>query len=412
MQKIGDIFKGDRVIWIIYFFLCIISLIEGFSASSWLALKSGSYVMPFIKHGALLFAGFGITFIIHRISCRYFRLVPVIGVPVIILMLLLVLLIGASLNSGARWMEMGGLSIQPSEFAKGILVSAVALILTIFQTEDGTEDIAFKAIIVVTGIICVLVMFENLSTAVLMGFVVLCMMFIGRISLKRIGALLGVIFLFGASALFVISLIPSDSKVFQQGAPLHRFSTWKNRIVNFGDSEDEKPAELLVASDLGQEEHAAIAIATSHGVGKMPGNSDQREYLAHAYSDFIYAIIIEETGLAGGLIVMVLYIILLYRAAMIARRCKGCFPAFLVLGLTILMVTQAFINMTVAVGGMPITGQTLPLVSRGGSSIICCSVWFGMILSVSAYAQRCEMKEKMEAENIKTKQFDNNEEVQ
>ena len=144
----------------------------------------------------------------------------------------------------------------------------------------------------------------------------------------------------------------------------------------------------------------------------MPGNSDQREYLTHAYSDFIYAIIIEETGLTGGLFVIILYIILLYRAAIVARRCKGCFPAFLVLGLTILMVTQAFINMTVAVGGMPVTGQTLPLISRGGSSILCCSLWFGMILSVSVYAQKCEQKAKQEAADLQTKQFSSDEEVQ
>lgn len=390
MTKINKLFQGDKAIWIIFFFLCIISLIEVFSAASTLTYKSGSYWMPLIKHAAFLIVGTVVVLMVHNIPCRWFKIIPVFFLPVsIITLLMLILGLGTTTNGASRWLEFFGIQFQPSEIGKGTLVIVVALILSTMQTETGAAKKAFKYIMILTVCICGLIVTENLSTAGLLFGVVIIMMFIGRVSLKQLGALFTVlalgIVIFGA----VIMSLPDRSKDEIHQAPgLHRMATWKNRIsTHFGEKKKVSPKEFDIDKDA-QIAHANIAIATSHIIGKMPGNSVERDFLSQAFSDFIYAIIIEEMGLLGGAFVVFLYIVLLFRAGRIASQCERNFPAFLVMGLAILLVSQATLNMMVAVGLFPVTGQPLPLISKGGTSTLINCAYVGMILSVSRYAKK------------------------
>lgn len=390
MKSIGSIFMGDRVIWIVYFFLCVISLVEVFSAASTLAYKSGSFWSPLLKQATFLGVGTIIVIIIHRLPCRYFKLLPIILLPTSALLLIFTLFRGEEVAEASRWLRFGGIQFQPSEIAKGAVVLTVALILSRTQTENGADKRAFKWILWVSCGICALILPENLSTAALLFGVVILMMFIGRVSMKQLGKLFGVLAMLIALALAVAFLVPKSEETSKLPI-VGRAVTWQSRITkHFADQDEESqkdPKKYDIVNNA-QVAHANIAIASSRGIGKMPGNSVERDFLSQAFSDFIYAIIIEEMGLVGAIFVVFLYIILLFRAGRIASRCERNFPPFLVLGLTLLLVSQAILNMLVAVGLFPVTGQPLPLISRGGTSTLINCVYIGMILSVSRHAKQ------------------------
>ena len=410
MVTARGIFKGDPVIWVVYFFLIAISLVEEFSAASTLAYKSGNYWGIFCSHFIFIFIGFVLLWIIHNIPCRWFRIVPVIGLPIIFFLLVATLLLGKESNEGTRWLSLFGMQIQPSEFAKPIIVTSIALLLSYNQREEGADPRLFNKIISVTLVFCGLIVTQNFSTAALLFSVIYIMMFIGRIPWRQIAKLTGVLAITALIGAVILLSLPKDSFFFELPG-LKRSLTWKNRIANFVGSGEISEAEarfreaeatlppdtpnrdsLLAAkypiAEYAQVGHANIAISSAHLLGKGPGNSVQRDFLSQAFSDFIFAIIIEELGFIGGGFVVFLYIVLLFRAARIAGRCERNFPAFLILGLVVLIVLQAVVNMFVASGLIPVTGETLPLISRGGSSIISVSISLGMMLSVSRYARK------------------------
>lgn len=381
------LFEGDKVIWMILFFLCIISIIEVYSASSNMTYKTGSYWKPILQHASFLGLGIGTTIVVHRIPCRYFKLIPVVFIPLSIILLLAATLTGNMVNQGARWVNYGGISFQPSELAKGALITTVAMILSSMRNESGAQYSAFKWIMGFVIIICGLIVPENFSTAALTFTVVMILMFIGRVPWKQLGTLLGILAITGAALYSFMRYTPADTiQELSEKPGLHRLPTWSNRLRNHV----EEPANPLlydIPNNL-QITHARIAIATCNVVGKGPGNSVERDFLPQSFSDFIYAIVIEELGLAGGSFVMFLYIVLLFRAARIAGRCENHFPAFLVMGLALLIAVQALINMAVAVGVFPVTGQPLPLISKGGTATIINCAYIGAILSVSRSAKK------------------------
>lgn len=385
--SIGSLFMGDRVIWTVYFFLCVISLVEVFSAASTLSYKTGDFWQPLIKQAFYLGLGTVLVIIIHRIPCRMFKILPIFILPLSVLLLLVTLLSGAVTNEAARWMKIGGIQFQPSEIAKGAVIITTALILSRMQREDGADKRACWMITGVAAFICALILPENLSTAALLFGVVFIMMFIGRVPMVQLGKLFGCISLIGV---FVAILVYFSTEV----PFLHRFETWKERIETHisgdenGLNDDPKTYDIDKGAQVA---HANIAIASSNVVGKLPGNSVQRDFLSQAFSDFIYAVIIEEMGIGGAAAVVMLYIILLFRAGRIASRCERNFPPFLIMGLTLLLASQAMLNMMVAVGLFPVTGQTLPLISRGGTSTFICCTYIGMILSVSRYAKQVKV---------------------
>lgn len=396
MDLIKDIFKGDKVIWIIFLFLCLISIVEVFSAASTLTYKSGDHWGPITQHSVILMVGAVIVVLVHNIPCKYFRVLPFFLLPVSCILLLAVMIMGNYVNGAARWMTFFGIQFQPSELAKMAVVIVTAFILSRFQEEDGAHPKAFKYIMWIIGIVFILIAPENGSTAALLFGVVFLMMLIGRVPWKQLGTLVGAVALFLALFVSVIMITPASK--YRDLPMMHRVETWQNRIKGFFEDKEAVPAAKYDIDKDAQIAHANIAIATSHVVGKMPGNSVQRDFLSQAFSDFIFAIIIEELGLIGGAFIVMLYLWLLIRARKIAKRSEKFFPAFLVMGISLLLVSQAMLNMMVAVGLFPVTGQPLPLISKGGTSTLINCAYIGMILSVSRYVAEKEEQRLREAE--------------
>ena len=255
------------------------------------------------------------------------------------------------------------------------------------KEEAQSQKQTFKIILVLSIVICGFIAPENFSTAAMTFLVVLIMMFVGRIPWKYLGSLIGILALAGGMAYAFLTLTPENTiKNLGEKPGLHRLPTWANRLKNH--TEEPEDAKQFNLQKNTQVAHAKIAIATCNVVGKGPGNSVERDFLPQPFSDFIYAIIIEELGILGGGFVLFLYIVLLFRTARIASRCENNFPAFLVMGIAILLVTQALINMAVAVGVFPVTGQPLPFVSKGGTATIINCAYMGIILSVSRSAKQ------------------------
>lgn len=405
-MKVGNLFKGDKVIWMVLLFLCLISIVEVFSASSTLTYKSQNYLGPIIGHTWKIAGGVVAAIVIMNIPCRFFKLFTLPMLIVSGLMLLWVLVFGEKTNDAGRWIDLGIVKFQPSEIAKGTLVLATAQILSTMQGPDGADKRAFKFILTILLPFIILIGLENLSTAALIFFVIFLMMFVGRVPMAQLGRLLGVCVLLGVLAVGAVYLLgsvesapPEETKTEamaddssadkKKSGPslLHRFSTWKNRIDDHLNKEYVAPADYDLDKNR-QVAHANIAIVSSGIIGRGPGKSVERDFLPQAFSDFIYVIIIEELGIFGAAFVVLLYIVLLFRAARIASRCQNNFPAFLVMGLALMLVIQATFNMLVAVGIAPVTGQPLPLISRGGTSTIINCAYIGAILSVSRSAKK------------------------
>lgn len=389
MVKMSELLKGDRIVWIVFMVLCCISMVEVFSAASTLSYKSGNYLAPITSHCITLFCGVVVVYVLHLIPYKFFRLIPFTLLPLSALLLAVVMVMGMvadeRVNGASRWL----FGFQPSEMGKMSLVVTMAYLLSRFQTADGCSPLAFRPILLVTAVMLGLIAPENGSTALLLAAVVYMQMLIGRVPWRQLGRLTGGVVLLGALAASFIMLVPPS--VYEGVPGTHRFVTWRNRLTGFAGSDVVSAAKFDIDGDA-QVAHANIAIATSHVLGKGPGNSVQRDHLSHSYSDYIYAIVIEELGLLGGTFVVLLYIILLFRVGQIAKRCNDSFAIFLITGVGLLLVSQAMMHMLVNVGLFPVTGQPLPLISKGGTSIIINSVYIGMILSVSRMVDERQAK--------------------
>ena len=425
-MKVSNIFKGDKVLWMVFFFLCLISIIEVFSASSGLTYKSQDYVGPIIYHTGTIVFGFIVAIVIVHIPWRYFKLMTPFLLLFSIVTLLWVLLAGTKIGDAGRWINLFGFTFQPSEIAKGSLVLAVAQILSIMQDEDGADPKAIKYILVLSIPIIFLIFLENFSTAALLSIVVYLMMFLGRVPMKQIGILTGIglgVMILGLAFIWFAGHDKDELERMEKQQKIemvagvkkeksfldkvfHRADTWKSRLMKFADDKEVAPEDYDLDKDA-QVAHANIAIASSNVLGKGPGNSEQRDFLAQAFSDFIFAIIIEEMGFVGSGLVVLLYIFLLFRAARIASRCEYNFPAFLVMGLGLLLVIQALFNMMVAVGLAPVTGQPLPLISKGGTSTIINCAYIGAMLSISRISKKQLTENAVETVVAATNKTDN-----
>ncbi|MDR2682892.1 MAG: FtsW/RodA/SpoVE family cell cycle protein [Dysgonamonadaceae bacterium] len=375
MDFVNKIFRGDRVIWMVFLFLCLISIVEVYSASSTLTFRT-DYWKPILRHSLFLLGGLVVVLFVHAIPARFFSILGIL-LPVAWVFLVGARLFGDPVNGSYRFVSVGGISFQPSEIAKICLISLTAFILS----KNKENDKRYKWILIAAMITCGIIMIENGSTAILLFLVIYLMLFIGQIPLKKIGLLtLAILF---AGALFVASLFVVPDEMKDKYVP--RALTWKNRMLDFFvEKPDVYSPDFTINDDNYQVSHAHIAIANGR-IGKLPGNSVERDFLPQAYSEFIYAIIIEEMGLIGGFFVLLLYIILFIRAGIIANRSEKLFSKLMVMGAALILVTQALANMAVAVGLIPVTGQTLPLISRGGTSILITCIYFGIILSVSRF---------------------------
>jgi cell division protein FtsW len=375
-------FQGDSVIWTVFFLLCMISIVELYSASSSLAFRASNHAAPMLRHTMFLALGAAIVVIVHMVNYKSINKIAYVVLGISVLALIYAMFKGVSANDAKRWIGVGGVQFQPSEFAKISLLIVVADLISKAKTEVQLNK-SFKIIVAVTLIICGLICLENLSTAFILFGVVFLMMIIGRIPFKKLGILLGGLILFIALFAACMHVVPKE----KMWKGFSRYYTWESRIVHFKDQKQNKD-KYVITDENYQVMHGQIAIARGGVFGVFPGNSLERNYLPQAYADYIYAIVVEETGLVGGLCVMALYLFLLFRAGQIAWRCNEPYPSLLVIGLTLMIVLQAMVSMGVTVHLGPVTGQPLPIISRGGTSILVTSIYFGIILSVTRYFKK------------------------
>lgn len=389
--------KGDKVIWMVILLLSILSLLAVYSSIGTLAYKfqQGNTVYYFIRHSVFLFIGLIIIFITHLIPYKLWSRLSQFFLIVSIPLLAITLLMGTNINEASRWLTLPGLGItmQTSDFAKLAIIMYIARMLSIKQENIKDFKQAFLPIIIPLAFVCILILPANFSTSAILFVTCFILMFIGRINLKYLFALAGIGILI--LSIFIIIILTTKTK--------SRVGVWSNRIESFTSSDK--------GGDNFQVDQAKIAIVSGGIFGKGPGNSIQRNYLPHPYSDFIYAIIIEEYGLIGGIVVLFLYLILLFRAGLIVRRSNRTFPAFLSIGLALMLVFQAMINMAVAVNLLPVTGQTLPLVSMGGTSMLFTGVSLGIILSVTREIESEQKEVKTNINEMDPDDPENNTEI-
>ncbi len=349
-------------------FLSAISVLAVYSATGTLAyrFRAGNTEYYLLKHFIILIFGLGLMYLAHRIKYTYYSRLSQIMLYMAIPLLIITLFRGTTIHEANRWLTLPiiNISFQSSDFARLALIMYLARLLTKKQDQIKDFKSAFLPVIVPVFIICGLILPANLSTAIVIFLTCVVLMFVGRVNFKYILAMcfIGLILF----SIFVVILLglPDQGRLF----------TWQSRIENYVNKEH---------SDTYQSDQAKIAIATGGVLGKLPGNSTQRNFLPQAFSDFIYAIIIEEYGMIGAAVVLLLYMILLFRGIKVAHNSPGAFGMLLATGLTFSLVFQAMINMAVTVDLIPVTGQPLPLISMGGTSLWFTSIAIGIILSVS-----------------------------
>jgi len=366
--------RGDKVIWMVVLLLSVVSILVVYSSIVALAYryKAGDTEYYLFKHSTIIGFGLLLMYMTHKVKYTYFSRLSQIALYISVPLLLFTLLKGVSAGEASRWLKIPGTSLtfQTSDFAKLALIAYVARVLAIKQGQIKDFKSAFVPIVIPVMVICGLILPANFSTAAVLFVTCLVIMFIGRINLKYILSLVGI----GITCMLLIGVL-----VFYFPKVIPRGQTWKARIENFskGDSESNYQAE-----------QAKIAIATGGTFGKGPGGSTQRNFLPQASSDFIYAIIIEEYGIIAAFILLFLYVILFFRAVRIAGKSEKTFATLLAIGLCFSLVFQGMINMAVAVNLFPVTGQPLPLVSMGGTSIWFTSIAIGIVLSVSSEVEK------------------------
>lgn len=382
MNTLKKYLKGDPAIWGVALVLSVISILSVYSTTGSLAFryKGGNTEAFLIERVVFVVGGLGLMVLIQYVRYTLFARLSQILLLFSIPLLLLTLFLGSDINDAQRWLRIPGigLSFQTSDLAKVALVTYVASFLA--NRQDQTDDYTKTLIPVLLwiGVVCLLIFPANFSTAAMLFGICFMLMFVARIPLKQ----LMIILLLGA---VLLSLTAGITYFFPDALP--RGATWKNRIFGFlGENADANY----------QADQAKMAIANGKIFGTGPANNPNKYFLPQSYSDFIYAMIIGEYGIFGGLIVMISYLILLYRCVRIASKTKFAFAALLALGLGILIVVQAFINMAVAVNLFPVTGQPLPMVSMGGTSTLFTALTFGMLLSISRSVEDKEEEDKPE----------------
>jgi|TARA_B110000459_G_scaffold128921_1_gene141175 cell division protein FtsW len=386
MSFVNKYIKGDKAVWLVVLLLAILSILTVYSSIVTLAYKykGGDTVYYLMKHLFILVVGFGLMLGAHNLNYKYYSRISQLAIFISVPLLAITLIFGANINDASRWLVIPVINqtFQTSDLAKLALIMYLARLL--YKKQDNIQDFksAFLPIMVPVLLVCGLILPANFSTAAMLFTTCLIIMFIGRVNIKYILSLIGI----GITSLILLLAIASAKPDL-----LPRMGTWAKRVESFSAGG---------SSGNYQADQAKIAIASAYPFGKGPGGSTQRNFLPHPYSDFIYAIVIEEYGLAGGVGVIILYLILFYRGIKIAQKAEKTYGTFLAVGLSFSLVFQAMINMAVAVNLFPVTGQPLPLVSMGGTSIWFTCLAIGIILSVSRNTEKSEKSVKQEKVNV------------
>lgn len=414
MNVINKTMRGDKVIWIVALILGVISLIVVYSATSALAVSKyeGDTGKVLMKHLGMLLFGFAMMIVASRVNYKsYAKIALLLMIPCLAL-LLYTLVFGRNINDASRSINVGGFSFQPSEMAKIILITYLArqLIMmegSVYKFKDFFIKLALPILVTAA-----LIFSENLSTAVILVAVCMVLLFIGRVKLLHIFALVGLCI--GGMAVYLgydaikTNIDNKHRRAKQQEMVIgekidtfkekqNRIQTWSNRLKSMG--EDKEKVDPFDDKHM-QRTYADIAVASSSIFGKGPGKSEQRNFLPHPYSDFIYAIIIEEYGLIGGVIVLLLYVILFTRVLRIVIKRPLTFGSLMAFGLGFLIILQAMVNMGVSIGLLPVTGQPLPFVSMGGTSLMATGLIIGMIISVTRNIEDEAMNKEQEIQAL------------
>jgi cell division protein FtsW len=396
-------------------------LLAVFSSSTFLANKAGVSKLYILQEQLISVSiGLAALLVCYLIPMRFYRFLafPVFGITVVMLVLLFI--IPDVRNEAARGIKLFGRTIQVFEFAKVGLILYIAKALELWENSlTRYKDFLLKILLPV-GIVCIMVMANSFSSALLFGVISILLLFFMNVNIKHLGITAGigilvVLAMFGIYSLFYNNKSHAEGEKSGSVAKVfNRFSTATNRIVNFFDAKEEMEEAATAMTPAARQRHldgqrqainAKVAIHEGGIIGKGPGKSTQRYSLSMAFSDFIYAFIVEEYGLLGGIVVILIYLIFLFRCITIANRCETIFPGALVLGLAFLIATQAFLHIMVNVGLMPVTGHTLPLISHGGTAYMVLSGAFGIILSVSKKLDKQdEIKRKELEEEAKEKE--------
>lgn len=395
----------DRVYWVIFALLIAVAVLALFSASSTLAFAGENTLSPIFDQAIFLVGGILLAFVIQFIPSHYIRWAGYIGLGLSILFLLLTYTgLGVRINGATRWLNIGGIVFQPSELAKITLIIVVSDLLSRIK-KDEDHKFYFKRVMIITGVVCVLILFNNLSTTLLLGGIVFILFFLARVKIKYWGTVL----LIAIGSLFIgylfvkhVYVVPGkqiESKI------LGRAVTWVNRVDNMIDEWNAPAEQKFSLEDDYQRTLAKVAIA--HGgatpLGVLPGNSTERDFLPQAFADYIFAIIVEESGLIGAALLMMLYLAILFRSCIISSRYSDYSAMLMVMGLALMLTCQALLSMMVSVGIGPVTGQPLPLISRGGTSVLVTCLYFGIIMCVSR-----EQKELRERRQINISEGEKN----
>jgi len=388
MSSIFSNLKGDKVIWATTGMLALFSFLPVYSASSNIAYLygDGSTFGYLIVHFFHLLLGFCLLFAIHKIPYNYFKGLSILMLPIVIVLLLYTITQGSSIDGSntSRWIQIPviGVTFQSSTLASVVLMIYVARYLTKISEKTVTFKETILPLWLPVFLVLILILPANFSTTAIIFTMVMILVFLGGYPLKYIGIILG-------AGLLVLSLFVLTAKAFPGLLP-NRVDTWTSRIVNFADGKD-SDADYQI-------EKAKIAIARGGIVGVGIGKSVQRNFLPQSSSDFIYAIIVEEMGLIGGFGVMSAYLMLLFRLVIVSTKANSIFGTLVVVGVGLPIVFQAFVNMAVAVELFPVTGQTLPLISSGGTSIWMTCLALGIVLSVSSEREELKRSEEKEHE--------------
>ncbi len=382
--------KPDKYLWGIYITICLISIIELYSASSREVSSSAFGVFgPVVRHAFMLGAGCGLIFLLQKVHYRKFiPFIPVIAFASVVMMLY-VMFFGEIVNGARRSFSLAGVTIQPSEFLKLSSALVIALIMSRTQIRGGVKNIGITVSAIIVMLFGGLLIKQGMTNTILLMFISLSMMVIGGVEWKKFMIVIAV-YLACVGVFYIITKNSDDDDV-------NRTSTWTERLSRFkGDGQPKYMQEIDAKNR--QEMYAYMAQANGGIFGVFPGNSRETARLPLAFSDFIFSIIVEDMGLVGGLLVLLCYLGLLGRASAIASKCSRAFPALLVIGMAVMVAFQALFHMAIVTGFFPVSGQPLPLISKGGTSILTTSIAIGVMLSVSRYAVRNGKKQDIKNE--------------
>ena len=403
-MKRFDLRYIDKTYWVLYIILAIVAVIALFSAGSTLVYERHSILGPGASQMIVLCAGIVVAFFLQFVPSKYIRMGGYFFLAISLLCLWSMLIPGnplvATINGASRWIKIGGFTFQPSELAKLSLIIVVTDLLSRIRTEEDKRKYFFWTL-GLTAATALPIMTGNLSTAVLLGGIVLILWFLARIPWKYILSVIGIaiVLLVAGYAIVEFGWVRQGKSI--KSGPFKRATTWVGRIDDIFSEHHQESAEFKLNDDNYQRSIAKVAVARGgkSPLGVLPGNSQERDFLPQAFADYIFAIIVEESGMIGAIFLIFLYMAVLFRACLTSSRFGDYAALLIVMGLALMLTCQALISMMVAVGLGPVTGQPLPLISRGGTSALITSAYFGIIMSVSR-----EQRELSERQNKTTQE--------